>query len=150
MVSVFDVAQYILQRIKPISGIKLQKLVYYCQAWHLAWNEGRPLFDDRIEAWINGPVVRNLYNLHRGKSNIYSISKGNADILTLCQKDSIQRVLDNYGDKEDAWLILRSHKEAPWKEARKGLGSMEASTNIVSIESIYRFYQNKNIEDCVK
>lgn len=150
MASVFDVAQYILQRIKPISGIKLQKLVYYCQAWHLAWNAGNPLFEDRIEAWINGPVVRNLYNLHRGQSKIYSLPVGDANRLTTSQKDSIQKVLDNYGNKEDAWLILRSHKEDPWKEARKGLQSMEASTNIVSIDSIYRFYQNKNIEDCVK
>lgn len=150
MASVFDVAQYILQRIKPISSIKLQKLVYYCQAWHLAWNEGNPLFEERIEAWINGPVVRNLYNLHRGQTKIYFLPEGNADRLTTSQKASIQKVLDNYGKKEDAWLILRSHQEAPWKDARRGLNPLEASTNEVSNASIYSFYKNKNIEDCVK
>lgn len=150
MASVFDVAQYILQRIKPISGIKLQKLVYYCQAWYLAWNQGSPLFEDPIEAWINGPVVRSLYNLHRGQSRIYSLPKGDADRLTISQKTSIQRVLDNYGNKEDTWLILRSHQEAPWKDARRGLSPLEASTNEVSIASIHSFYKNKNIENCVK
>lgn len=150
MASVFDVAQYILQRIKPISGIKLQKLVYYCQAWHLAWNQGAPLFEDPIEAWINGPVVRNLYNLHRGQSRIYSLPVGDADRLTTSQKSAIQKVLDNYGKKEETWLILRSHQEAPWKDARRGLSPLEASTNEIAISSIHSFYKNKNIENCVK
>ena len=58
-VSVFDVAAYILDKLGPISTIKLQKLVYYCQAWSLVWDE-EPLFSERIEAWVNGPVVREL------------------------------------------------------------------------------------------
>ena len=39
-----------------ISNLKLQKLLYYAQAWHLALY-GEPLFRDRIEAWVHGPVV---------------------------------------------------------------------------------------------
>lgn len=43
-----------------IDPMKLQKLVYYSHAWWLAFNN-EPLFDDDVEAWPWGPVVRSLY-----------------------------------------------------------------------------------------
>lgn len=49
-----------------MSAMKLHRLLYYSQAWHLAW-EGKPLFDDEIQAWANGPVVASIYELHRGE-----------------------------------------------------------------------------------
>ena len=53
-----DVAAFILREYgRPMSTMKLQKLGYYAQAWHLAW-EGVPLFDDNIEAWANGARLR--------------------------------------------------------------------------------------------
>lgn len=55
MATVFDVAQYILERLGQTTAIKLEKLVYYAQAWHLVW-EDTPLFASRIEAWANGSV----------------------------------------------------------------------------------------------
>lgn len=60
MANVRDVADYILAQRGPMSAMKLQKLVYYSQAWHLTWAE-EPIFDARIEAWANGPVVPLLY-----------------------------------------------------------------------------------------
>ncbi len=64
MAQVADVAAYILEKCGPMTAMKLQKLVYYSQAWHLVWTE-KPLFDNRIEAWANGPVVWELYDLPR-------------------------------------------------------------------------------------
>lgn len=66
MIAVVDIAEYILERQGPMTTMKLQKLVYYSQAWHLAW-DGEPLFEARIEAWANGPVVPELHALHKGK-----------------------------------------------------------------------------------
>jgi Protein of unknown function (DUF4065) len=42
---------------------KLQALVYLSQAHHLA-STGRPLFDEPIEAWAEGPIVPALHELH--------------------------------------------------------------------------------------
>ena len=56
MVTVFDVVRFILEQKGSTTAMKLQKLVYYCQAWSLVWDE-QPLFKERIEAWVNGPVV---------------------------------------------------------------------------------------------
>ena len=66
MASVNDVAQYVLNRIGYTSTMKLQKLVFYSQAYSLA-STGKPLFEDRIEAWANGPVVPSLFSEHRGR-----------------------------------------------------------------------------------
>ena len=56
MATAHDVAAYILQKKGEMTAMKLQKLVYYSQAWSVVWDE-RPLFHEKIEAWANGPVV---------------------------------------------------------------------------------------------
>ena len=48
MASVLCVANYILRKIGPTTTMKLQKLVYYCQAWSLAWDD-KPLFDEDLK-----------------------------------------------------------------------------------------------------
>src|ERR1700730_81854 len=68
-VTVHDVAAFIVNRQGEMSAMKLQKLVYYSQAWSLVWDD-EPLFDDAIEAWANGPVVRALYARHRGQFKV--------------------------------------------------------------------------------
>jgi hypothetical protein len=50
MPSAHDFAAYVLAEQGEMTTWKLQKLVYYSQAWHLVW-DGEPLFTERIEAW---------------------------------------------------------------------------------------------------
>ena len=69
MPNVFDVAAYVLQQKGPMTTWKLQKLVYYCQAWSLV-REDEELFPEEIEAWANGPVVPLLYAKHRSEYKI--------------------------------------------------------------------------------
>ena len=141
MASVFDVAQYILQKQDTITAMKLQKLVYYCQAWSLVWDE-KPLFNETIAAWASGPVVRELYNAHKGMFAVTSSSlqKGNSDNLTLVQKETVDAVLDFYGDKSAQWLSDLTHIEAPWKSARKGFQEGENCDNEITIASMCEYY----------
>lgn len=62
MATCLDVAKYILSKTGTIPAMKLQKLVYYSQAWALVWDE-KPLFTAPIQAWANGPVCPRLCNL---------------------------------------------------------------------------------------
>ena len=140
-VSVFDVAAYILKKSGALSTMKLQKLVYYCQAWSLVWDE-KPLFKENIEAWTNGPVVRELFSYHRGNFEISEILIGNPDVLNDNQKETIDAVLKFYGDKPAQWLIDLSHSEKPWKEARKDLDIDEISNRVISIESMAEYYSS--------
>ena len=103
MINVFDVVDYILFKIKSITAMKLQKLVYYCQAWSLIWDE-KPLFKENIEAWANGPVVRELYRCYKGLFEISNCPKGDKSKLNSEQKETIDAVLDYYGNKSPQWL----------------------------------------------
>ena len=60
VVSIFDVAKYILAECGEMSISKLQKLCYYCQAWSLAWDDV-PLFEEEFHAWASGPWCDELY-----------------------------------------------------------------------------------------
>lgn len=67
--SCFDIASYFIERANQtkstINNLKLQKLVYYSQAWHLAIH-GIPLFKEDFQAWVHGPVVPELYQKYKG------------------------------------------------------------------------------------
>ncbi|WP_334139502.1 Panacea domain-containing protein [Thermovirga lienii] len=80
MPNVFAVAKYILEQTEGMTVWKLQKLIYYCQAWSLVWDHS-PLFDEAIEAWANGPVVRELFEDHkdRFKVNTDDLCLGNSE-----------------------------------------------------------------------
>ena len=69
MSAVFDVAKYILEKRSPMTAMKLEKIIYYSQAWSLVWDSA-PLFNEPIEAWMNGPVIPVLFNVHRGKFQV--------------------------------------------------------------------------------
>ncbi len=140
-VSVFDVSEFILKKVGAMTTMKLQKLVYYCQAWSLVWDE-KPLFKEKIEAWANGPVVRELFAFHRGMFRISSVSIGNPDLLNRDQKDTIEAVIEYYGPKSSQWLIDLTHMEEPWKKARIGLPISARSNREISLEDIAEYYSS--------
>jgi len=141
MASVFDVAQYVLQKQGKMTAMKLQKLVYYSQAWSLVWDE-EPLFNETIEAWASGPVVRELYNMHKGIFTVMpsSLQEGNPDNLTPTQKETIDIVLGFYSNKSAQWLSDLTHIEEPWKAARKGLQEGEPCDNEITPASMCEYY----------
>lgn len=143
MANAFDVAKHILDRLGPVSAMKLQKLVYYGQAWSLVWDDA-PLFDNRIEAWANGPVVRDLYDVHRGlfKVNAETFAPFASSAVTAEQAETIEAVLSAYGSKSSQWLSDQTHAEAPWRTAREGLGDGERGGREISLESMAEYYSS--------
>jgi uncharacterized phage-associated protein len=141
MVGVYDVVRFILQNYKrqDMTAMKLQKLLYYCQAWSLVWDD-KPLFRSAMEAWASGPVVRKVYALYRGKYRIGSIPYGNVKNLSSSQKDTILSVLDYYGNKSSQWLSDLTHMEKPWREAREGLSEGERGDKVISHASMAEYY----------
>jgi len=141
MVSVFDVAAFILREKEALPAMKLQKLVYYCQAWSLIWDE-QALFEEAIEAWANGPVVRELYEAHRGQFRVtYSDIQGNPNQLSENQCETIQAILRDYGNKSSQWLSDLTHSELPWQEARKGLSPGVRGNKVISLASMAEYYE---------
>jgi uncharacterized phage-associated protein len=139
MASAHDVAKYILTRQGEMTTWKLQKLVYYSKAWHLVW-DGESLFDERIEAWANGPVVRDLYRVHRKQYRRKTWPEGKINNLTQDQKESIDAILDFYGDKSGHWLSELTHQEAPWRDAREGLAVGERGNSAITDAALLEYY----------
>ena len=139
MANALDVAAYILSKLGPVAAMKLQKLVYYSQAWSLVWDE-KPLFPNRIEAWANGPVVRDLYEAHRGQFQVSNLPKGDAAALSGPERETVDSVLKFYGDKEGQWLSDLTHREDPWKNAREGLAPGEYGCREITHAALAEYY----------
>lgn len=139
MASVNDVAQYILSKTGQISTWKLQKLVYYSQAWSLVFDE-KPLFDERIEAWANGPVCPSLYECHRGSFYITKIRGGTPGNLDDDARETIDKVIEFYGGFSGQKLSDLTHMESPWKNARGDLSPSDRGSNEITLESMAEYY----------
>lgn len=141
MATVFDAAAFFLERIGPMTTMRLQKLCYYAQAWSLVWEE-EPLFPEPIQAWANGPVAPALYEAHKGAFKISraDLPKGDPSVFSPPQLETLEVVARDYGDKPAQWLIDLSHSEAPWRDARKGLAPGERSSTEITHAAMAEYY----------
>lgn len=133
-----DVAECILRKLGPTPCMKLHKLVYYCQAWSLVW-EDRTICDDRIEAWMLSPVIPRLFEVHRGKHKVETVS-GNPSRLSPADVETVEAVLEFYGDKSSQWLSDVILQEDPWKTARKPLSPGERGSEEITLASMAEYY----------
>jgi len=122
-----------------LTNLKLQKLLYYTQAWHLALKD-QVLFSDAIEAWIHGPVVPSVFKRYRDyrwtviDCAATPIKDGNAI-------SHIEAVLDRYGAYEATQLERLTHREEPWIMARNGIPKDEPSHNVITTQSMKDYYR---------
>ncbi len=144
-ITAFDVANYILwlddrfEGSEGITPLKLQKLVYYCQGFHLALFD-ETLFNDEIEAWLHGPVVADLY--HHFKSAGDNIVEPPQDIdisiFTDEQIELLDEVIESYG-QFSAWRLRNmTHEEMPWKNAYE-----PGSNNIISRADMKVYFETQ-------
>jgi uncharacterized phage-associated protein len=139
MANVHDVAAYILQKYGgTMTSMKLQKLAYYSQAWSLVWDE-EPLFSERIEAWVNGPVTPDLYDQHRGQFKV-STWPGDPNKLEHSEKETVDAVIGFYGKRSSMELSQMTHQEDPWIKARQGLAPSERGNKEITLSSMAEYY----------
>jgi uncharacterized phage-associated protein len=147
MCNVFDTAKYILSEIGEVSTMKLQKLCYYSLVEGLTSPNGVAIFPEKIEAWANGPVCRDLWNLHKG---LFYIDKSKIPNSLLSKKEIpveykryINLAIEKYGDLSGAELSAKSHGEKPWQDAIKNVNSVKNSTRIITHKVIIDYYGAK-------
>lgn len=140
MVSVLDVAKWFLSQ-ESMSNLKLQKLCYYAQAWHLVMNDTR-LMDTTFEAWVHGPVSPQLYHNYKQWS-WYDISKYTGNInLNSCTIEFLTKIYQLYGRYSGERLEEMTHNEKPWQNAREGYGPYEICDNIIDENDMKNYYRN--------
>jgi uncharacterized phage-associated protein len=145
-----DLAYYILAKLGVMDHLKLQKLLYYVQSWHLAIL-GIPIFDEDFKAWVHGPVLTSVWHALKDHSklnakfklNSASVSKVIAKVEDCLQKDQVDviaDVLEEYGQRSGYHLECLTHSEDPWKNARGDLSPDAKSAARISKASMRKFY----------
>jgi len=118
-----EIANYFLSLVDTeagdsMSNLKLQKLVYYAQGFHLAIT-GKPLFEDAIMAWEHGPVIPSLYHSFKqhGAESIPPPENGvDTAKYSVETREILDEVFSVYG-QFSAWKLRNmTHEEPPWKE----------------------------------
>jgi uncharacterized phage-associated protein len=126
-----------------ISNLKLQKLLYYAQGWHLCLY-GKPLFDDVLEARIHGPVVPAVYNeLKKFGSGPVSLDGVELNSFPVKLIDHVRDVWESYGSLSAYDLERLSHQETPWLVKRDGLAPDVPSTNAIDLGVMAGFFRDK-------
>lgn len=140
--TIFDVA-YTFLNFESMSNKKLQKICYYAQAWHLALFNNEPLFREKFEAWVHGPVCRELYNVYKefGWTNIECGKMGKA-IEDTEKLEFLKVIYNTYGGFDGDELESLTHSEEPWLEARRNLEEWEPSSEYIKEETMMKFYLN--------
>jgi uncharacterized phage-associated protein len=147
MKTALDVAHYFLKRLDREAGdtmspLKLQKLLYYAQAWSLVLNN-QPIFPEDIEAWVSGPVVRKVWNEYQAYKyrDIPEPPEFNLEFDGE-ELEVLEEVWKTYGELSAKRLQELTHLETPWQNARQGLEPAEKSSNIISHTAMKSFYGN--------
>jgi uncharacterized phage-associated protein len=131
MPKVEHVASYLLSVSTPgtswsITPLKLQKLLYYCQGWHMAFSKGEPLFNEDLEAWEHGPVNPDIYFKYRHhryltipKEPFEIKNRKGKLIFKQRQLEILKTVWETYGQFDGKYLEELTHQEEPWLETPK-------------------------------
>ena len=146
-----------------INPLKLQKILYYLQAWHLVFFDNNPLFNEVPEAWVNGPVYRKVFNRFKNfqiynpltLKETYDVDKTFEESklkldLDSEQWDFLNAILRHYGLMPHEKLVYLTHSENPWNEARGDLSAFDYSDNKISYESMYQYYKIRHDSDNAK
>ena len=144
MTTASDIAGYIVRSFQasgdPVSNLKLQKLLYYVQGWHLAAT-GTPLFPERIEAWQHGPVVRDIYQIFRECSLAIPPSEGrDSESMSEKEKEFVRSVWDRYKNYSATALRNMTHEQSPWAAARGNLPANDRSDAEITPDSMRKYF----------
>ena len=145
MKKVLQIANLLLQKAKDescgeelMTNLKLQKMLYYEQGFHLAYF-GTPLFDDDIEAWQYGPVVPFVYNYFKKNGANGLVPDGNLYAFSnQKEKELFDEVFRVYGKYSAIGLMNMTHNEKPWKSA-----GTPCVGNVISQDSLKSFFQTR-------
>lgn len=119
-----------------MSNMKLQKMLYYQQGFHLAYF-GTPLFNDEIEAWMYGPVVPAVYSHYEecGRNGIMPNFDDDFSLDNDEEMNLFNQVFNVYGKYSAYGLMEMTHNEIPWQQTPTGRGS------IISKEIMTTFFK---------
>jgi len=144
MVTALDVAKLFLSWSDNngdlITNLRIQKLLYYAQAWYLV-NYNRRLFNDPIEAWEFGPVIRSVYKkyqAHKGEPIPYKTNNKEENVFQPHQINFLTEFFRVFSNFSATALVSLSHSEAPWINAYE-----QGQNSTINTQEMKAFYKNQ-------
>ena len=123
-----------------MTNMKLQKMLYYQQGFHLAYF-GTPLFEEDIEAWMYGPVVPLMYEHYKANGR-NGIEPDRGMEFNFEQKKELalfNEVCRVYGAYSAIGLMNMTHEEMPWKSTPTG----EGAGHVIPKEKMQSFFKKR-------
>jgi uncharacterized phage-associated protein len=144
MYSAQDIAKWFLCAVDRDSGdsithLKLQKLLYYAQAWSLVLLD-KPMFKEEIQAWTHGPVVPEVYEKYSMHGHNEIPKPEQCPIISKEYEDVLEEVMKTYGIYQAKYLEMLTHSEKPWIEARGGLPLEARCEQVISLKTMKQYY----------
>jgi uncharacterized phage-associated protein len=131
---------------EELNHLKLHELLYYAQAWYLAFY-GKKLFLEDFQAWIHGPINRTLYDRFVSTKSLYSdIERDDIspefeiNALSEQERNHLDTILETYAKFSGVQLEEMTHKETPWIYARKGYRSSQRCEEPINPELMREYY----------
>jgi len=127
---------------KGLTNKKLQKLLYYAQAWNLVFNN-KKLFNNDIEAWIHGPAVPSVYAKYKSFGfNDINEKVDEKDFQNLKKNEIrvLNAVWNIYGKYDADYLETLTHNEEPWLKARRDALPYQASSSVIPPALMKEYY----------
>ncbi|MBI5345541.1 MAG: SocA family protein [Chlamydiae bacterium] len=145
IISPKDVADFLLfecrERGEVLTNLKLQKLLYYAQAWYLVL-QNKPLFTEDFQAWVHGPALPSQYQRFKNLEWRPILEEVTMPKITNDIRSHLTEIVNVFGIETASALELMTHNEKPWLEARKGIAADQPSKEVISKESMRSFYKS--------
>lgn len=145
MSTIKRVAYAILHNYGKMSHERLELLTYYCQAQYLS-TTSLQLFPNSFQAWKNGPVCLELFNIcyltqdEVSENNIIFSPVELYKSFNCSQLRVVYAVCDALKDYTTQDLAARARSELPWVDARRGVNTNNACDTELSHKIIHDYY----------
>lgn len=124
-----------------LTNLKLQKLLYYIQGWHLA-QTGQPAFAEEVQAWREGPVVPEVYQAYKNLGTHPIVdAPARQPRLTDDLRDIVEQVWERYKAFSGYELSDMTHSESPWRETRGDAPPSAPGAKRIPQESLAREFR---------
>ncbi len=135
------VVDYLLCRCEDITPLALQKALYYIQGFHYAFF-GKYVFVEDCEAWVHGPVYRDIYERYSSYhfDPIDGSQKSDDSVFTDSEKTVIDGVIQNICCYSGKTIERFTHSESPWLKTRGSLHAAMNSAKIISKDDIGAYF----------
>jgi uncharacterized phage-associated protein len=151
--SALEVAHYFLdfanEMGRSVNLVKLQYLVYYAQAWHLAMHD-RALFADAIYADASRPVISPVIMALR---EAYAGFGGDVIVAAVQVNFSpemaayLHAIVREYFDLEVTELAQSLTSEAPWQQAMQAASQGTDELIPIATDWLRDYYQMQLVDD---